>query len=381
MTSPRFVFLDVVRGIAVLWMIQVHITNVFIDPALRLTPFFDVLNISNGYVAPTFIFCAGAGFWIAIGRKLHDYLQGGAVLRGYLRRLSYILWCGYVLHVPFYSFDRMMIATHAEILPGLQIDVLHTIVYSSLIALTIAFATRNVLHMTRISGIVAIAIMFTSWLAWQSQPLTYLPAPIAYLIAPPPDSPFPLLPWSAFFFGGIYLTGSFMTSTRKEAMAKIWVAIGIGGPFVLFSLRHLPISMPWDSMWWKVSPSILMFRMCGTMLLLGSLYLIENKLHASRVGTFLQRVGQESLLLYVAHLLVVYGHGAEVLRDVLHLGQTGYGGIAVIYLVITVPLLFSMWWWHDFKKRSPEMARRILTAQIIAMTLFFILIPADFRLW
>lgn len=381
MNSTRFVFLDVVRGIAVLWMIQVHITNAFLDPALRHSPFFDVLNISNGYVAPTFIFCAGAGFWIAVGRKMQAYLEGGKVLRGYLRRLFYILWCGYVLHVPFYSLDRMLIASRAEIVPGFQIDVLHTIVYSSLLALGIVFATRNLARMTQMCGIVALTIMFTSWIAWQYQIYTYLPAPIAYLISPPPNSPFPLLPWSAFFFGGVFLTGLFMTSTRKDAMATWWVVLGFVGPFMLFFVHQLPFAMPWESLWWKVSPSILMFRICGTMLLFGGLYLLENRLQTSRIGTFLQRVGQESLLMYVAHLLIVYGHGADLIRDVLHIHDTGYLGVAAIYLVITIPLLFFMWWWHDFKKRSPERAVTVLTAQIIMMTLFFILIPADFHLW
>jgi uncharacterized membrane protein len=381
MTSPRFMFLDVVRGIAVLWMIQVHITNVFIDPALRLTPLFDVLNVSNGYVAPTFIFCAGAGFWIAIGRKLQAYLSGGTVLQSYLRRLSYILWCGYVLHVPFYSMDRMLIATRGEVLPGLQIDVLHTIVYSSLLGLCIVFATKNVQRMTQACGIVTLVIMFISWIAWKSNPMSFLPAPLAYFIAPPPDSPFPLLPWSAFFFAGVYLTGMFMTSTRKDFMAKLWLVLGIGGPFVLFFVHQLPFPMPWDDLWWKVSPSILLFRMCGTMVLFGGLYLMESKLQVSRVGKFLQRVGQESLLMYVAHLLLVYGHGAEVIRDVLHIDHTNYLGVSAIYLAVTIPLLFFMWWWHDLKKRSPELAVRVLTAQIIVMTLFFILVPADFRLW
>ncbi|CAN5429575.1 hypothetical protein BH10BAC6_BH10BAC6_07500 [soil metagenome] len=367
MTSTRFVFLDVIRGIAVLWMIQVHITNSFLDPALRHSPFFDVLNISNGYVAPTFIFCAGAGFWIAIGRKMQAYLEGGTVLRGYLRRLFYILWCGYVLHVPFYSLDRMLIATRAEVMPGLQVDVLHTIVFSSLLALCIVFATKSVVRMTTMCGIAALTIMFTSW--------------IAYVIGTPPDSPFPLLPWSTYFFAGVYLTGTFMTSTQKDLMAKRWVALGIVGPFVLFFLHELPFAMPWESLWWKASPSILLFRLCATMLLFGGLYLMEKRLQVSRVATFLQRVGQESLLMYVAHLLIVYGHGADLIRDVLHIHDTGFLGVAAIYIVITIPLLFFMWWWHDFKKRSPDMAVRVLTAQIIGMTLFFILIPADFHLW
>ncbi|MCX6141239.1 MAG: heparan-alpha-glucosaminide N-acetyltransferase domain-containing protein, partial [Candidatus Kapabacteria bacterium] len=108
--GERFAFLDVVRGLAVIWMIQVHVTNVVLDPSLRVGWFFDALNISNGFVAPTFIFCAGAGLWIALSRKGPTYRLFGSELFTYLRRLSYILVWAYVLHAPFFSLDRLLMS-------------------------------------------------------------------------------------------------------------------------------------------------------------------------------------------------------------------------------------------------------------------------------
>ncbi|MBU3741713.1 MAG: DUF1624 domain-containing protein, partial [Candidatus Kapabacteria bacterium] len=152
MSTQRFMFLDVARGIAVLWMIQVHITNQLIDPAIRSTIPFRALNLSNGYVAPTFIFCAGAGLWIALSRKGQDFLGGGAALWDYMRRLSFILFWAYLLHMPLYSLERWLHVAPAELMGGLQFDVLHTIVFASLTVLGVFLTVRNLVAATWITA-------------------------------------------------------------------------------------------------------------------------------------------------------------------------------------------------------------------------------------
>ena len=55
-SSQRFVFIDIMRGIAALWMIETHVLNEFIKPEYREGWFYDALNISNGFVSVGFIF-------------------------------------------------------------------------------------------------------------------------------------------------------------------------------------------------------------------------------------------------------------------------------------------------------------------------------------
>lgn len=363
-SSSRFMFLDVARGIAVLWMIQVHITNVYLDPAIHTTTTFDFLNVTNGYVAPTFIFLAGAGFWIAVSRKLTTYLQFGEELRTYLRRLSYILWCAFTLHVPFFSLERTLIATPSELLPGLQIDVLHTIVYSTLIGLCFVVLGRSVQRVTLLSGIAALIVLSTSWWMW-----THMPS----------SSPFPMFPWSFYFFAGAYLTAFFLRSTHKELVAKSWIVISILLPVVLFTLKLSSIPAPWSiDIWWKSTPSILLFCCSATLCLLGILYLNEQRLQRSRIGSFLQIVGQESLFMYVTHIILVYGKGASAFRDYAHIPPQGYLGVAVIWLCITLPLFALMLMWHKLKKDRPALAQRILAFQVLIMIISYLVLPADF---
>jgi predicted acyltransferase len=141
--SQRYAFLDVLRAIAVIWMIQVHVTNVFLDTELRSGWFFTLLNISNGFVAPTFIFCAGGGLWIALSRKGAQYLALDPSLWQYLKRLAYILFWAYVLHMPAWSLVEMTTLPTDVLFTGFQVDVLQTIVYSSLFAVATFFLMRD----------------------------------------------------------------------------------------------------------------------------------------------------------------------------------------------------------------------------------------------
>ncbi|MBK6291073.1 MAG: DUF1624 domain-containing protein [Ignavibacteria bacterium] len=360
--GERFAFLDVVRGLAVIWMIQVHVTNVVLDPSLRIGWFFDVLNISNGFVAPTFIFCAGAGLWIALSRKGEAYRTFGSDLFVYLRRLSYILVWAYSLHAPFYSLDRLLIASADELLPWLQIDVLQTIVFSSLAALTVYLVIGDLRRTTWVYGVLALTIMCCTWATgvW------------------PKESPFPLLPWSSYLFAGAFITGLFMQSNDKGRIARWMFWVGLIGPFVIFLSKNIGPAMPWDDTWWRTSPGLHLFRISGTLMLLGLLFTQEQRMRTSKLGTMLQTIGNESLFMYVGHLLFVYGSMQSVISSIYGSSTLGYGGVAVVWIIVTAAFVALMMIWHTLKSKRPDLAQRILIIQLAWMVISFIVLPADF---
>lgn len=378
--SHRFAFLDVLRGFAVLWMIQVHLTNVLLDPSLRETLIFYLLNISNGFVAPAFIFCAGSGLWIALDRKGASYLSYGTDLWLYMRRLVYILLWGYMLHVPFYSLERTLRGTEQELLPWLQTDVLQTIVYASLIALACFLIIRDLRKTTIVYGVLAIIIMTGTVFVWDSDPAAWLPGSLAIMILPAPASLFPLLPWMCYLFAGAFITGVFMRSEQKTRLAwrMIWLSIAVS--VLIFLLKLLPFNSPWTNSWWSTSPGLHLFRISGVVLVMCVLYLVEQRLRNSRFGIELQIIGNESLFLYISHLLIVYGSAAIIIKTITGVTSTGYAGIGIAWVALTVPLLLVIRWWHTFKRNRPEVARKVIVGQMCIMILAFLLIPADFSI-
>lgn len=356
--GQRFAFLDAARGIAVLWMIQVHVTNVILDPVLRSSWWFNILNISNGYVAPTFIFCAGSGLWIALSRRGEKYLEAGTELWTYLKRLGYVLFCAYVMHTPVFSLQRMLAMPEKAWLSWLQFDVLHVIVYASLAALTVFLVLRDLQRTTLAFGLIAAIIMAISWIVPRNG-----------------ISQFPLLPWSGYLFAGAAITGWFMQSPEKLRLARLFVIIGLVGPVLLFVSKGLSISMPWDAVWWR-SPGGLLFRVCATLLLLGSLFHAEELLANSRVGRLLVSLGNESLFMYVSHLLLVYGSLVPWLDTLVGRHHFGIGTTLIMWIAVTVLFTLLMLAWRRLKTDWPERADLLLKLQVGGLVAAFLLLPA-----
>lgn len=378
MTARRFIFLDVLRGIAVLWMIQTHVTNQILDPALRTTAWFQYLNISNGFVAPCFIFCAGAGLWIALSRKGDAYLGMGRELGVYLRRLAYILFIAYFMHVPVFSLQWLLGASAAQLTPWLMIDVLQTIVYSSLATLLAFLLIRHLAATAWTCAALSVLVMFCTLFVWQTQPLTYLPLPLAVAITPD-ISPFSLLPWSCYFFAGFFITHLFMRAKNQRRLAVWFLVGGIGVPFVLFAIKDV-VYTPWDMTWWSTSPQLALFRISGSVALWGLLFLKEEQLQASPVGKLMQTIGTESLFMYLSHVAIVYGALAGLMSAITGNATTNYAGVALTFVLLTVPLVFLMLWWHRLKKNKPVLARRLLIVQVVWMVISLAATPAEFAL-
>lgn len=158
--KERLIFIDVLRGIAVIWMIQTHTLSIMANE-FKTGLFYSLLSISNGYVAVTFLFCAGAGFWIAAERKVSSYKQFEMPLWLYLKRLGFILMIAYFLHSPIFGLSKLANITDRQINIFFQIDVLQTIVYSSLIALLLLLLSPKNIYIKYIS--ILLAAVFFYW--------------------------------------------------------------------------------------------------------------------------------------------------------------------------------------------------------------------------
>jgi len=359
-------------------MIETHVTNQILHPVLRNTEWFQFLNISNGFVAPSFIFCAGAGLWIALSRKGTAYLGMGRELGVYLRRLSYILFWAYMMHVPFFSMEWLLSASSEQLVPWLMIDVLQTIVYSSLFTLAVFLIVRRLHATVWFLGSLSVIIMCCTLFVWQTQPLAYMPIPVAVAITPD-ISPFPLLPWSCYFFAGFFITHVFMLARNHQRLATWFLCGGVVLPCILFLLKAF-VETPWDATWWSTSPQLALFRISGIVAVWGLLYLVESRLQSSTVGKLMQTIGTESLFLYLSHVIIVYGSLHELTRAVTGSYTVGYAGVATAFVMVTAPLVLIALWWHGIKKSKPVLARRFLAVQIAWMIISLMITPATFSM-
>jgi len=375
--KQRLIFIDLLRGLAALWMIETHVLNSFLNSQYQSGWLFSGISISNGFVAVCFIFCAGAGFWIASSRKIEEYKKFAPPFWLYLKRLGFILAAAYWAHFPEFSFWRIIRSTPEQVLSILQSDVLHCIVFSSLIALLIVLILPRRTPLVWVFGVLALVVFFSTPLVWAADIFQYMPVFPATLFARETISPFPLFPWSGYFFAGATITGLFMQSPNKSKFAKQLIIVSVVSPVIIFIIKDLPFEYPGWQSWWFVSPGHALFRTSGIVLVFALLYLSENFImRFRRITDLLLLCGRESLFIYLLQGMLIYGTVANVgIKHFLPTIVTPFEIIILTAAVIAVCYSLAHIWYH-YKQLDAVRARRTLFLLSVLFLVVFFLVPA-----
>ena len=104
---------------------------------------------------------------------------------------------------------------------------------------------------------------------------------------------------------------------------------------------------------WGVSPAYALIRIGALLLILLAVEALSRRTRAVRP---LALLGHETLLVYVLHLLMLYGGvvGASPLAR--HFGTLGFAQAAGVLLLMLPVVFAAAWAWHRFKARAPHAA-------------------------
>ena len=106
--NTRFIYIDLLRGWALIVMIEVHIFNALMLPSLKDTSWFGLLTFINGLVAPSFLFVSGFAFIVSSERRIEELRKYGSYFWGKLSRIFLIFLAGYSLHLPVFSYSEII---------------------------------------------------------------------------------------------------------------------------------------------------------------------------------------------------------------------------------------------------------------------------------
>lgn len=135
-------------------------------------------------------------------------------------------------------------------------------------------------------------------------------------------------------------------SVRFMRYASTISGIMIAGG-VIFEI--LPFSIYPVADFWRTSPQFFFIRLGIVILLLVGLWCGEQKLHYG--GSFLTRFGQESLIVYVSHLTIIFGSifGDRSIATII--GKTqGYETSFLVTAVLIVAMIGLAYLWHWLKR-------------------------------
>ena len=373
--SVRLAFLDLLRGWAILVMMETHVFNTLLYPSNKAKQWFGYLTFINGLVAPSFLFVSGWVFAVASSRKLDDFRAFGPAFRKQLGRILLIWVLGYTLHLPFYTYSRTKAwATPGNWLKFCQIDILQCIAVGLLLLLLARICIKNDRTCERAVLVIGTIVVAISPFLGRIDFMAFLPAPIALYFQDEGFSYFPLFPWLGFLLcGGVAAMAHqrWVTHNDERTFMNLLGLVGLECVLAGIVFWDLTDLVPWTTPKVTVNPSFFALRLGCVILLLVAFWHYSRKKPSG--AALVREISRESLLVYVSHILIIY----RVSRDNQSLSSI-YGNSLSLSesTALLAGLVFLMWvaasLWTWVKKRSLRTSQGMAYSMaVMAIVLFF----------
>lgn len=358
----RWKALDFFRFAAVVLMVQGHTFTALLDTEVKAAAWYRWHAFVHGLTAPMFLFAAGLAFGVTTFRKWDAHHSGGAAMGKRLKRYGWILFVAYVLHLPGLSLWRLF-GENAEAAQRsfFQVDALHhiaTVLVASV--LWVRFAPSKRAFVTGIA-LAAAAVVLSGPFMWRTSFEGVVPAPLAAYLNADTGSLFPIVPWAGFVLSGI-LTARFIgnpTGHRPFVLGGGLMLVGASLVGVSIALRDSGFDPFGEYNYWKTGPYFFMWRLGVVMMALAVLCGVERLLarrsstQTGLAGRTVETMGQESLIVYVVHLLVLYGSVAAPGLTSLFKGSLSPVSAGLVFAVFFAAMAAVAFAWKTARTDHP----------------------------
>jgi uncharacterized membrane protein len=318
-TGRRLSYIDWMRGLAILIMIEAHVLDAWTRPSDHQSLAYAVCAILAGFAAPMFLFLAGVSVALAASagaRKSGSGAQAAARVR---RRGWQVFGLAYL-----FRFQAYALNPKAMLAGMLKVDILNIMGPSIVAAAGLWQWARDDRRRILAFGGAALAVTLVTPLVRTTPFLDPLPPFVQWYLRPTPGrNNFTLFPWSGFVFAGA-LIGVVIDRTRGLSAGRAlhaWMApAGLAFAAACYAGSYLP-SIYADSRFWTSSPMFFLLRVGIVTSTLSLVYFWEQRPRllgarwrwASPMVVF----GHSSLFVYWVHVELVYGVFSEPLHRTL----------------------------------------------------------------
>ncbi len=324
--APRWLALDLFRFVAVFLMVQGHTFTELLDSEVQSERWYRHHQFVHGYTAPMFLFASGLAFGYTTFRGWDRATRPGDGLYKRLRRYAWLLGIGYLMHVPTLALGGLVTAGDGSLHQWLQVDVLQHIAVSLCLLQLLAVAVRRFSStgggegvFAAIVGALFLGAVLLAPILWAWPADRELPLSLSGYVNGASGSYFPLVPWAGFTYAGVLVAFAVRHAPRPSQKLAPWLlaitVLSLGVPVVLNRMGFAPYA-PHD--FWRTDPYFFFFRLGNVTAVLTVLAYLEQG--AERLGMILtgkgriaralrwvRVVGEESLVVYVAHLVALHG--------------------------------------------------------------------------
>lgn len=334
----RFAFLDWMRGLAVVIMIQCHVFNSFSRMDVREGGGYIFSQFIGGMAAPLFLFMAGMTFAFQM-----DSLERREV-RAARRCLMSLRRAGYILAIALLFRFSNWLGSYPNGNPGeiLKVDILNCMALAMAVFAGMAVLGARSRSRWALAGALAIAVVtpVLAHLSWDGAP----PLIREYLVPIPGRGRFPFFPCASYLGFGLG-AGAIVKRTAEERMERLmqWsLLIGLGAAFVSQYFSNLPYSIYSQANFWTDSPALILIRTGVILAAMAGAYL-WTEYGAGAGWSWMQTLGKTSLMVYWVHVVLVYGGLAKPIKRTMSVPQTAIATCAVTGLMLVLSILKLRW--------------------------------------
>ena len=310
--ASRRAYLDWMRGLSVLFMIEAHSFDAWTRLADRTLPAYKAVNFIGGLAAPIFLFLAGVSVVLAGSARARRSGGDRAAASWSVQKRGWQIFGLAFL----FRLQSWALSPGATVKGIFKADILNIMGPSIAAAAWTWGKLADRRARLAAFGVLACAITFATpsvrhaaWVAW-------LPDPIEWYVRPFPKlSVFTFFPWAGFVFAGAF-AGEWLDRVRSPGeewrMAQRFAAAGIllvaGG----MAGRALPSPYPaGHSEFWTSSPLYYFVKIGIMLVLMALIYLyVQRPLSAAPrnpAWSPMLEFGRSSLFVYWIHVELAYG--------------------------------------------------------------------------
>jgi uncharacterized membrane protein len=297
----RRAYLDWLRGVAVLIMIEAHTLDSWTRVADRARGAYKWAIVVGGFGAPIFLFLAGIALALAAGSRIRKGLTDAEVAATARRRGWQIVGLAFLFRL------QSAVLGGGGLQSLLKVDILNVMGLSMLAAAGLWGMGRRTSWRALILAIAAAAAAMLTPIVRATKLLDWLPDPVeAYFRPVPLFTGFTLFPWAGFVLAGAVI-GLWLDSSRTPRDERqVIIALSWLGPALVvagYAMALLPPIYAQTS-FWTSSPTFFLLRLGVLMTAIPVAYAWTL---LARGKSPLQEMGIASLFVYWIHVEMVYG--------------------------------------------------------------------------
>ena len=339
-------YLDWLRGLAVLIMIEAHLLDSWTRFPDRETSLFSMSVILGGFGAPLFLFLAGVSVSLSAASKFRRSGNASTASRAVVRRGAEIFGLAFLFRL------QACIVSWGSWWSLLKVDILNIMGPSIMAAAALWGAFRS--SRARIIAFAALTLL----VALVTPPiratpaLDFLPDPIeAYLRPKPGLTNFIFFPWMAFAFAGACCGVLIDDARSRVTEQRLNVRFGLMGVALAagaFAASYLPSPYA-SSHFWSTSPAFFLLRVGILVTLIGVAYAWMRRPGGEVKWSPLQQLGRTSLFIYWIHVELVYGLMVRPLHKTFSLPAAWFAVLWFSVLMVLASLLKErvVQWWRS----------------------------------